>query len=235
MENRLIKEEDIFDSYKEFKKGLKSFSKHTRSHYMTYKSVRNKDSSRSNHEHPYKLKVLVCEHHTEKKSKCTASIRLILKGAGTHINKYMITRMDCTHNHEPDADYESSSSEISESESETEPCMAHSYSTNESKTKSSTVDIELETINVYTKDWPDNDFDLDSLEVNKLFFKMLPDSNYSVSASTTEAQNQLYHGLRCLVNSIIMNIALRVLISVVFSLSRFQFFKDLQILHTLLM
>ena len=88
----------VFDSFKDFKRMLNSYSRLSKTGYVTVKSqlFKNGEDKRL----PYKMKYYKCEQHVRKW--CKASIRVCLKEAGKHKNKYMVTQFKLEHTHDLD-------------------------------------------------------------------------------------------------------------------------------------
>ena len=86
-----------FDTYNQFRNEYKQYCKSSKTRYITAKSE--KYYKESDPMRPYKMKYFKCAKHRSKN--CKASFRLSLKGAGPHKNKYIITRFQPEHNHEP--------------------------------------------------------------------------------------------------------------------------------------
>ena len=89
----MIAKGEIFVNYAAFQSALKQYCRETNQEFVVAKSeVNNKNSDPSL---PFKLKELKCAHH--RRTKCRAYLRLNLKKAGTHKNKYMIVTMNDEH------------------------------------------------------------------------------------------------------------------------------------------
>ncbi len=92
----MIAKREIFANYAAFQSALKQYCRETNQEFVVAKSeVNNKNSDPSL---PFKLKELKCAHH--RRTKCRAYLRLNLKKAGIHKNKYMIVTMNDEHTSE---------------------------------------------------------------------------------------------------------------------------------------
>ena len=92
-----IREGAIYDSFRDFKHELRQFCKRSHTNFITAKSEKN-NTQNGDSSHPYKMKFFKCVKHGS--DNCDASIRLCLKSAGPHKNKYMITRLRLKHTHD---------------------------------------------------------------------------------------------------------------------------------------
>ena len=84
---------EVFASYAEFQSALKHYCRETNQEFVVAKSEKN--SKHDDMKCPFKLKELKCAHH--RRTKCNACIRINLKKAGKHKNKYMIVTMNTQH------------------------------------------------------------------------------------------------------------------------------------------
>ena len=84
---------EVFASYAEFQSALKHYCRETNQEFVVAKSEKN--SKQEDMKCPFKLKELKCAHH--RRTKCNACIRINLKKAGKHKNKYCIVTMNTKH------------------------------------------------------------------------------------------------------------------------------------------
>ena len=89
----MIAKGDIFATYAEFQSALKQYCLETNQEFVVAKSEKN--TKQEDIKWPFKLKELKCAHH--RRTKCCACIRINLKKAGIHKNKYMIVTMSTQH------------------------------------------------------------------------------------------------------------------------------------------
>ena len=90
----MIAKGEIFVDYGAFQSAFKLYCKLTNQEFVVVKSeINNKVSFDPSL--PFKLKELKCAHH--RRTQCRANLRINLKKAGTHKNKYMIVKMNDEH------------------------------------------------------------------------------------------------------------------------------------------
>jgi len=89
----MIAKGEIFVNYAAFQSALKHYCLETNQEFVVAKSeINNKNADPSL---PFKLKELKCAHH--RRTQCRAYLRINLKKAGAHKNKYMIVTMNDEH------------------------------------------------------------------------------------------------------------------------------------------
>ena len=91
----MIAKGEIFATYAEFQSALKQYCRETRQEFVVVKSEMINKQGVLDSLRPFKLKELKCAHH--RRTKCSACIRINLKKAGKHKNKYCIVTMNTKH------------------------------------------------------------------------------------------------------------------------------------------
>jgi len=89
----MIAKGEVFAAYAEFQSALKQYCLETNQEFVVSKSETN--NKQVDELRPFKFKELKCMHH--RRAKCNACIRINLKKAGKHKNKYMIVSVSNEH------------------------------------------------------------------------------------------------------------------------------------------
>ena len=169
-----IRKNKSFQSFRDFRKELRLYSKYTHQRFVTAKSQLNKDAQ-TKPKLPYKMKYYKCEKYASKQ--CKAYIRICMKGAGPNKDTYVITRLNLDHNHQ--CNQQVTDFSISSTSSDSSSDQAFDRKTRRNKVYSRK--IANTCVNTNTNTNTNTTTDTDTMAVMALSQSLTQDASFSIN------------------------------------------------------